>query len=105
MSTLGEHLSGGWKKQLGTKKEFESSRQKKEIARKMKIKEAVRHSGRTMHLGKKGAPGLYPNELTPKEKYYRKSNETRTNKRLEDFSKTGYGRHLSEKARIRGEEY
>ena len=68
------------------------------------IKIALRHSKGTMHLGKKGAPGFTKQEITPKEKYYRQSNAVRTGKRLDAFSKTGYGQHLANKARIRGDE-
>lgn len=43
MSKLGEHLTGGWKKQLGTKKEFEKSRKK--IAGKMTGAEYLKKHG------------------------------------------------------------
>ncbi len=68
------------------------------------IKEAIKSSGSTMHLGKKGAPGIMYNKLTPKEKHYRNSNEKRTNKRLSDFHKSGYGQHLHQRSIRRGEE-
>lgn len=43
MSKLGEHLTGGWKKQLGTKKEFESSRKK--VVSKMTASEHLKKYG------------------------------------------------------------
>ena len=58
---------------------------------------------RTMHLGKKGAPGIYYDKLTAKEKYYRNSNQQRTSKRLENFYKSSYGQHLKARAERRGE--
>jgi len=67
------------------------------------IKIALKHSGGTMHLGKKGAPGFTKNEMTPKEQYYRKSNEVRTDNRIKKFENSGYGRHLTEREHRRGE--
>ena len=72
--------------------------------RALKIKATVRSFGKTMHPSKKAAPGITYGDLTPKEKYYRKSNEKRTNKRLKSFHESGYGKHLADRARRRGEE-
>ena len=78
---------------------------KKEALNRVKtIKNAVRSFGSTMHPSKKAAPGIDYHSLTSKEKHYRKDNEKRTNNRLEAFHKSGYGQHLADRARRRGEE-
>lgn len=59
---------------------------------------------RTMHLGKKGAPGITYKELTPKERHYRNDHQRRTDIRLNKFHNSGYGKHLSDRAKRRGEE-
>ena len=68
------------------------------------IRIALKSAGRTSHLGKKGAPGIEYKELNSKEKYYRGQHDSRVSSRQNRFERTGYGRHLVNKARMRGEE-
>ncbi len=72
--------------------------------RKKAIHNAIKSFGSTSHPSKKAAPGIHYKDLTPKEKYHREAHGARMNKRLELFNKSGYGRHLTERARRRGEQ-
>lgn len=67
------------------------------------IKEALRKFGSTMHPGKKAAPGIHYDELSSREKYYRKNNQERSDNRLKKFYESPYGKHLTEREHRRGE--